>query len=40
MPVVPRNGRPYKLMPDGSVEVETILGSRRFRSMKEAQDFI
>ncbi len=33
-------GRPYKTFADGSVEVETIVGSRRFRSMMEARDFI
>ena len=36
----PRTGRPYRTFPDGSVEVETIVGSRRFRSMDEARDFI
>ena len=32
--------RPYRLLPDGSVEVETILGTRRFNTMAEARDFI
>ena len=32
--------RPYRLFPDGSVEVETILGTRRFDTMAEARDFI
>jgi hypothetical protein len=36
----PRMGRPYRTFPDGSVEVETIVGNRRFRSMDEARDFI
>ena len=32
--------RPYRLLPDGSVEVETILGTRRFETMAEAREFI
>lgn len=36
----PRVGRPYRTFSDGSVEVETIVGNRRFRSMSEARDFI
>lgn len=36
----PRMGRPYRTFADGSVEVETIVGNRRFRSMTEASDFI
>lgn len=32
--------RPYSILADGSVEVETILGTRRFASMAEARDFI
>lgn len=36
----PRIGRPYRTFADGSVEVETIVGNRRFRSMVEARDFI
>ncbi len=36
----PRIGRPYRTFADGSVEVETIVGNRRFRSMAEARDFI
>ena len=35
-----RTGRPYRTFADGSVEVETIVGNRRFRSMVEARDFI
>ena len=35
-----RTTRPYRTFADGSVEVETILGNRRFRSMTEARDFI
>lgn len=36
----PRSGRPFRTFADGSVEVETIVGTRRFRSMEEARDFI
>ena len=32
--------RPYRKMPDGSVEVDTILGTRRFSSVAEARAFI
>ncbi|HLH10393.1 MAG TPA: hypothetical protein VKV77_00780 [Methylovirgula sp.] len=32
--------RPYVLFGDGSVEVETLLGLRRFASFKEAHEFI
>jgi hypothetical protein len=32
--------RPYRLMADGSVEVETIVGTRIFRTMAEAREFI
>ena len=32
--------RPYRVLADGSVEVETILGTRRFATMHEARDFI
>ncbi len=39
-PPPPRSGRPYRTFADGSVEVETIVGNRRFRSMSEARDFI
>ena len=39
-PPPPRAGRPYRTFSDGSVEVETIVGNRRFRSMTEARDFI
>ena len=47
-PVVPIDGdaevvrarRPYRILADGSVEVETIVGTRRFDSMDEARDFI
>ena len=35
-----REGRPYRILPDGSVEVETIVGTRRFSDMDEARDFI
>ena len=34
------NGRDYILFRDGSVVVETLLGSRRFPSITEAQEFI
>ena len=36
----PRGGRPYRTLPDGSVEVETIVGTRRFETMAEAREFI
>ncbi len=41
-PVVdaPMPERPYRKMPDGSVEVDTILGTRRFTSVAEARAFI
>ncbi len=32
--------RNYTILPDGSVEVETLLGTRIFASMDEARDFI
>jgi len=32
--------RAYKRFGDGSIEVETLLGLRRFRSMREAADFV
>ena len=32
--------RNYRVLPDGSVEVETLLGTRIFASMDEARDFI
>ena len=35
-----RQRRPYQILADGSVEVETIVGTRRFDSMAEARDFI
>ena len=35
-----RERRPYQILADGSVEVETIVGTRRFDSMDEARDFI
>jgi hypothetical protein len=35
-----RGHRPYRTLPDGSIEVETILGTRRFATMREARDFI
>ena len=31
---------PYRTLPDGSVEVETILGTRRFATMSQAREFI
>lgn len=37
----PSSKRPrYRMLPDGSVEVETIVGTRRFDSLAEARDFI
>ena len=35
-----RERRPYQIMADGSVEVETIVGTRRFGTMDEAREFI
>lgn len=35
-----RERRPYRTLADGSVEVDTILGTRRFGTMGEARDFI
>ena len=35
-----RERRPYQILADGSVEVETIVGTRRFDTMDEARDFI
>jgi hypothetical protein len=32
--------RPYRMFPDGSVEVDTIVGTRLFKTMAEARDFI
>lgn len=32
--------RSYRKLPDGSVEVETILGTRIFKTMAEAREFI
>ena len=32
--------RPYRTFPDGSVEVETIVGTRRFDTMADAREFI
>ena len=36
----PTPERPYRKMADGSVEVDTILGTRRFASVAEARAFI
>ena len=35
-----RERRPYRTFPDGSVEVETIVGTRRFDTMADAREFI
>ena len=35
-----RERRPYHILADGSVEVETIVGTRRFETMQEAREFI
>ena len=35
-----RGHRPYRTLPDGSIEVDTILGTRRFATMREAREFI
>lgn len=40
VPPPPAPGRNYQILPDGSVEVETLLGTRVFASMDEARDFI
>jgi hypothetical protein len=32
--------RPYVMFGDGSIEVETLLGQRRFASFKDAREFI
>ena len=32
--------RNYVILPDGSVEVDTLLGTRVFASLDEARDFI
>ena len=32
--------RPFRTFPDGSVEVETIVGTRRFANMADAREFI
>jgi hypothetical protein len=32
--------RPYVLFGDGSIEIETLLGQRRFASFKDAREFI
>ena len=39
-PTLEPSRRPYRTFPDGSVEVETILGTRRFATMGEAREFI
>lgn len=39
-PAPARERRPYRTLADGSVEVETIVGTRRFATMREASDFI
>ncbi len=36
----PAQARNYTILPDGSVEVDTLLGTRIFASMDEARDFI
>ncbi len=36
----PTKRRPYRQFPDGSVEVDTIVGTRLFKSMAEAREFI
>jgi len=32
--------RPYRLFGDGTIEIETMLGLRRFASIQEAYEFI
>ncbi len=36
----PHRDRNYLILPDGSIEVETLLGTRIFATMDEARDFI
>lgn len=36
----PPTKRPYRILADGSVEVETIVGTRKFSTLDEAKDFI
>lgn len=38
--VAPISRRPYRTFADGSVEVDTIVGTRLFKNMNEARDFI
>lgn len=40
IPVPPAQERNYRILPDGSVEVDTLLGTRVFANMDEARDFI
>ena len=39
-PAAPKRERNYVVRPDGSVEVETLLGTRIFATLEEAKDFI
>ena len=39
-PQAPHRDRNYVILPDGSVEVETLLGTRIFATLDEARDFI
>ena len=39
-PAPPAPARNYRILPDGSVEVETLLGTRVFANIDEARDFI
>jgi hypothetical protein len=36
----PSKRRPYRMFADGTVEVDTIVGTRLFKSMAEAREFI
>ena len=40
MPASPFRERNYVILPDGSVEVETMFGTRVFATLDEARDFI
>ena len=36
----PARGRNYSILPNGAVEVDTLLGTRVFASLDEAKDYI
>jgi hypothetical protein len=39
-PEAVRSQRPYRILADGQVEVDTIVGTRVFKTMAEAREFI